>query len=319
MALYTPVFQTSYFLSRLMDTPKFAQLLASGILDMATLDSFGPIVGDYVNIPKQIPVADFARTDLTDSTAKTGTAVGADNQKFPLLWSDTLSTYRDSDVARTGENFDALLSGRVGEKLAKRALQQFGLVMNGSTPAAHTLDKTGSAPTVDFIRQAKYLAGDNADEFTTLVCHSNVWSSLVKDMLATYSANPSIAGVAFDGRTAAILGLSNIIITDQVPASFGSYASGGDDLYSTFICRPGAIKFGYQHNPTPDTWRDIRIPGNMNYFKVQMSYTMGLEASTWTGGANPIDTDLSNTGNWSTAYEDAREVGAIKILSAAAN
>jgi len=318
MSLYVPVFQTSYFLTKLMDSPKFAQLLGSGILDMATLDTFGPIVGDYVNIPKNIPVPDFTRTDLTDTSAQTGTAVGADNQKYPLLWDDTLSTFLDSDVARTSEDYNALLSGRVGEKLAKRFLARFGKVLNGATPTAHVHDKTGTKVTVEMIREAKFKAGDSADEYTTLVCHSSVWGSIVKDMLDTYKANPSIAGVAFDGRTSAILGLTQIIITDQVPATFGLDAgSHGDDLFSTFICRPGAVRLGYQLEPKVDYWRDIRVKGNMNYFKVLTSCTMGVEATSWTAGANPSDSDLANTANWTGAYQDAREVGVVKILSAA--
>ncbi len=318
MALYIPVIQTKFYLKRLLDEIKLAALMASGVLDMKPLDEIGQpsLKGDYVNIPAVSRPADFARFDYTSSTPQTGTAIFTNNQKFPMLWADSLNTYLDTDTARTGEDFAKLWSERVADVFSKRMLKQFGNMLAGATPSALTNDKTGQAPTVEMIRHTKYLAGDQADQYTTLVCHSDVWSAILRDMLEKYSANPSIAGVAFDGSTAAILGCDKVVISDQMPNTAGGATSLGDNLYSTFLLREGAVKLGYQMEPERSDLKVPYLPGNINYVKYQTSFTVGLEGTTWTGGANPDDSDLADPSNWAPAYSDLRDVSCTQLLSA---
>jgi hypothetical protein len=317
MALFIPQIQTEFVLQRLLDSDQFNEFLAAGVLNMTTLEELSPIIGDYVNVPRLINVPDFARVDLTSTTPQTGTAVATNNQKYPIIHDETLSTFKDSDMERTGEDFNMKLSQRVGDKVAKRTLSQIGNVLNGSVPAGRTLDRTGQSLTVQHIRKARQLAGDQAGFYNTLVCHSQAWSALLNDMLSTYRANPSIAGVCFDGRTKALLGITNIVISDAMPTVAGGFTTAGDNNFSSFICRPDAIMFGYQAEPKPaQTWNDIRVPGDLTYFKAKMAYTLGLEGVTWIGGANPLDSDFGNSANWQSAYSDLREIGAVKIIAA---
>lgn len=317
MALYTPIFQTSYFQKALLDTQHFVKLLASGVLDLEALIGY-TIMGDYVNVPTMVRIADFIRTDYAGGGQQSATAASADTQKAPILWSNSLNSFLDTDVARTNENISQLWSEGAGEKVAKRALQQFGFMMAGATPTAHTYDVSGQSKRlrVADVLNAKFQAGDIADDFTTLVCHSQVWLSLVSDMLATYSANPTIAGSVFlDGTTSAILGIQNIVLSDQMPVTAAGFGTAGDDIYTSFICKPKAIKFAHEQEMKVSQWTDPTIPGNKTYINWLMGYTMLLEGTQYTGGSNPSDSTLASTGSWTTAYQDAREVGALKLVS----
>lgn len=316
MSLYIPVLQTKFYLKRLLDSPKLQQLLAAGVLDMKPLDELGKRFGDYFNIPTMYYPADFARFDYASSTPNTGTPANSNDYQFPFLWADSVNSFQDTDVARTGEDISRLWSERLGEKVAKRFLYEFGNMLAGAVPAALTNNQTGLKPTVQMIRNTKYLAGDQADDFTTLVCHSNVWSALLYDMLKNYSANPSIAGVAFDGSTAAILGCDKIIISDQMPDTPSGFATQGDNIFSTFLVRENGIKFGYQMEPNESRWTNTTLPGNVTYVKYQTSFVMGLEGVTFSGGANPTDAALATPGNWNPAYQDLREVSAVQLISA---
>lgn len=283
---------------------------------MKPLDEMGERYGDYFNIPTMYYPADFNRFDYASSTPNTGTPANSNDYQFPFLWADSVNSFQDTDVSRTGEDLSKLWSERLGERVAKRLLFEFGNMLAGATPAQHTDNQTGVSATVQMIRNTKYLAGDQADDFTTLVCHSNVWSALLYDMLKNYSANPSIAGVAFDGSTAAILGCDKIIISDQMPHTSSGATSIGDDIYKTFLVRENGIKFGYQLEPQESRWTNNTLPGNVTYVKYQTSFVMGLEGMSFSGGANPTDSALATPGNWTPAYQDLREVSAVQLISA---
>jgi len=318
MPLAIPVFQTSYFQKALLDSQHFAKLLAADVLDLEALVGY-TILGDYVNVPTIQRIADFIRTDYASGGVQTDTPAAADNQKAPILWSNSLNSFLDTDTARINENIGALWSAGAGEKMAKRALQQFGLMMSGAVPSIHTYDISGSGKrlrVVDVLN-AKFQSGDIADEFTTLICHSNVWLSLVSDMIGpTYAANPVIAGRVFlDGQTSAILGLQNVVISDQMPKLVAGITTAGDEVYTSFICRPKAIKFANEQEMLVRDWVNPTVPGNKTYVNWMMGYTMLLEGTQYTGGANPSDGILASPGSWTTAFQDPRESGAIKIVS----
>lgn len=318
MALYTPVIQEKYVQSKFLNAPKWSDLIASGIVDFSLADELAK-GGEYVNAPKLIHVPDFTHADISSDTPVSPTRVASNDDKYPVVRFHSLSSWKDSDNTLTGEKLDQLVSESFGEKMAARALELFGITAKAATPSAHTLT-VATAPTLQILRKLKFQAGDHAEEFTTLVCHSNIWNAIIADILSTYTSNSAITAGIMSGDpkiTYQVLGVSKIILSDKMPKTAGGFSSSiADDTFTSFLCRAGAMRCGWQRTPTLTlSAPDVTVPGTLRIAKCDGALAIGPRAMKYTGSANPSDSTLGNASNWSASYSDAREHGVLALVS----
>lgn len=320
--MYVPTIQTEILAHSMLDVRVWREMLAAGLFDMNVCSRISA-GGEYVNIPTVNRAADFSRQALQSSAAASHTAASTTDDKAVVLHALSANKYYKSQLAQSNARaLDSQLSTSVGQKTAKRLAQMSLKCLDGAidaidTPSTncHTKDGSSGAMTVNLIRQAAALMGDESESLTTLICHSKVWSDLLYDLYTNYKVD-SIAGVVVNsGKLRTILGVGNIIITDLAPSGAGSTSSAGDDVYSSFLSGPGALAFAYQTAPEPEVQVDSTNQDSLVYLKTSMAYLVHLLGVKWNSTANPTDANFTLASNWDEAYQDHREVKAVKITS----
>ena len=321
MAIYVPTIQTPYMLRAMFENKTWAAMVASGFIDFGVLDNYVR-TGEYVNIPKFNLMGDFVHGDITSGSALTFDRLSTTNDKAVILHDVSPNSYSAHDVMQSGENFGALLGTSVGEKVAKRMVGQVLRLLNGAidgidTPSSncHTQDVGTGGLTIQNIRTAKYLMGDAADSLNTLIVHSKVWKDVLYDAIANYKIDVVGGQVINNGKLNGLLGIENIIVTDLCPTSGVGTGTTTDDDYSSFLVGAGAVAAAFQRQPTQEVFEDITPVSTLVKVKVGMDYCLHLRGMAWGSTANPTDSNYGNASNWNEAYEDHREVKAVKLIS----
>lgn len=324
MATYVPVFQTQYVAEGLLLEEKVAALIASGVMDVATLtkDVGGAsrLYGDFVNIPQFIRMPTPTRVDITSTAtaASVATAVDANNQKFPVLRDQSTASFANFDNIRTGEDFGSSLERSLGVGLAERLLTVLGLTLSGAVGAvaAHVSTDTGNTMTVDKVAAAQGKLGDHGGQLNTLVVHSHVWNDIKQNIRANFKYTAMTAASIVTGEVPQLLGLDFIIVSDSMPVTTGITAV---DIYESFLLGPNSLYYGHQEDPNIEVEKDVALEVPKWYVRGNMSYVLGPRGVTFGGAANPSDAVLTNTNNWTASYNDARSSLSVKILSAGGN
>ncbi|MEE8577185.1 MAG: major capsid protein [candidate division Zixibacteria bacterium] len=326
MAITVFEFHTPYILESLFQSEKLQALMSSGALDVQTIeaaasDSRG-IYGDYVNVPRLVPMPALTRVDIasTSTAIATSTEVSSNNQKFPVLHSRTGAYFNRYDEIRTGEKFAGSLEQSFGQRVSQRTLELAGLSLSGglagqaSTP--HTHDKTGSLLTIDMFAAGRALLEDFSTDMGTALVHPHVWEDLKKDMRNTYKYVSPSGVTVITGEIPGIVGVQNIIVTKELPVTTGITAV---DIYESFILGPGSLFFAHQALPTLSIDKIVNREVPVFLLAGLCDLVIGARGTTWTGSAGPTDAQLATAGNWDESWDDARTSPSVKILSAAGN
>lgn len=308
-------------LEAMFEDVRLARLVATGVIRFGEFDAKLQEGGDYVNIPKLQLASDFVRGDISSTSAITFTSVASLDQKAVVLRDVQGDQYTKHDLIRTGENLDVQLSRTVGEKMAKRILQQFARMTVAAiaaidSPSAncHIKDVTQLAATIQSLRQAKYLMGDEADKINTLFLHSKVWNDLLRDAQVTYSV-PNVSGDAvLYGKLVEILGISNIVKCDLALNTGVGTGSAGDDTYHSILLGPDAVGLGFQRQLEQSVFVDHRTPSTIFKVKHNIDYYLHPDGFAWAGGANPTDADYGGA-NWTQKAPDHRAIRMVDLIS----
>jgi hypothetical protein len=326
VAIYFPIIQSESVVEAFSNEPKLQEFLASGVLDLGTLEAIWAAQnnrgGEYITIPTASEWPAMERTDLTVTTGANFTAHSTVEQKIPIIHSYTGKTFLKADVIRSGEDLAAKLGATAGKAIATRALELITYMLKGSidavdTPSTdcHVADFTSNPLTLARLRAAKQKLGDHGLMLNTLFCHSKVWNDIVTDILATFDANVFTSGLLNNGTMQMLFGISNIIIYDG-SANFPTDNAGtSSDIYHSYLLGPGSIYMAYQAAPDQDSFLDIDSPSSQFKVKLSNALALGLRGMKYTGSANPADSTLGNGSNWDEAYNDHRAVMAVKIKS----
>jgi hypothetical protein len=320
--MYVPTIQTEIMAHSMLDVRPWREMLAAGLfnMDVCSRISAG---GEYCNIPTVNRAADFARQALQSVAAASHTAASTTDDKAVVLHAISPNKYYKSQLDQSNaKQLDSQLSVSVGHKTAKRLAQMTLKCADGAidamdTPSTncHTKDGSSGAMTVNLLRQARGLMGDESEELTTLVMHSKVWDDLLYDLYTNYKVD-TIAGVVIaQAKLRTILGVGNLIVTDLCPSAAGATSSAGDDIYSSFLFGPGSLAFAYQTSPTPEVEVNTTNEDSIVYLKTVMAYLTHVLGIKWASTANPTDANFTTASNWDEAYQDHREVKAVKIKS----
>ena len=306
-------------LQALIDNQKVSDLLASGAVQespelSALLAQRG---GDFVDLPKFDLGASFARYDRTSTSASLSfTSAATTDDKAVVLADVKDDTWLRDDILRSGnENFSAAFGHSIGEQFARRLLGQLARMTSAAitkvdTPNAneHVHDVRSATATVAGRDVARYKMGDNAEALNTIFLHSRVMKDLISDAYTNFSVDVFGAGLMFNGKTRALLGIENFIVSDNATNSgFGSGSTGGDS-YDAVLMGPGAVTLIFQRSPTVEEDVDITNASTKINVKATTSYALHPRGIKWTGGANPTDNNFGSAANWDEGYSDHRNV-----------
>ena len=287
--------------------------------------------GQVMHIPQFVSAPDFSRVDLSSAAARTFTALNANDQQFPIIRDSSDLKWNRYDKLRTGEDFKSSFERTVGNKMARRCIAQTCNVLSGAIPSqtpTHVADFTGLRLSVQRLLQAKQLMADQAEHLSTMIIHSRVWGDLLWDIINTYHFNPQIGQVIVDGNIKSLLGISRIIITDYTLVTAAGATCAGDDMYETYLLRGNenadggapALFFGYQSEPESEYFELPTQEVSQRYIRAYMDYLLAPRGVTFSAGiTNPTDAELIATGNWTTANEDHRNLGAVVIYTMGMN
>ena len=321
MAIYTPVIQTKYLPQGLFAQQKFAALMASGAVDVTTLD-ITKQGGEFVNIPKYVQAASFTRVPIATVSSAGFTAFATNDGKVPVLRDSSNNKWYKHQLALAAEDFGQKQAISIGNKLACRAINVMDYSMQGlintATGLNHLYDTSALATktlTVLAVQEARAKMGDQADQLHTILIHSKPWNSLIKDLISTYKYAGLWSGEMINnGQIETLLGCRNIVVTDCLTPEAGATSSAGDDLYYTWLLTDGALYMAYQQEPYVDGWEDPTNSDTIHYEKVTLDYVAAPRAGYF-NQANPTDANLLTSGLWATAYEDHRNLGIVAVKS----
>lgn len=320
--MYVPIIQTEIMAHSMLDVRVWREMLAAGLFntDVCSKITTG---GEYCTIPTINRAADFVKQTLQSVSAASHTAASTTDDKGVVLHAMSPNKYYKSQLVQSNaRQLDNQLSVSVGQKGAKRLAQMSLKCLDGAidamdTPSSdcHTKDGSSAALTVNVVRQARGLMGDASEELTTLIMHSSVWDDLLYDLYTNYKVDTVAGQVINNGKLRTILGVGNLIITDLAPYGTGATSSAGDDVFSSFLLGPGALAFSFQQNPEAEVQADTTNADTIVYLKTTMAYLVHLLGVKWNSTANPTDVAFATASNWDEAYQDHREVRAVKIKS----
>ena len=314
---YIPVVQTAYFMEKYFSEEKYMQLEASGVIDRGTLDDTAK-KGDFVNTPKLVQAAPFTRSDVTSTDTTGGTRISSNAGKLPVLRDVSINKISEHDDIRTGENFEVMLASSAGNQMAKRTVKQLDRSLKGALGAitTHTRTTYPSALTVQAVRQCKAQLGDQGQNLHTMLVHSKVWFDLVRDLIENYKYMGVTSGkIIEEGKLDTIMGIRNIIISDDLIPDAGTGSSTLSPAYNTYLLGEKCIYQEFQRLLNVQTWSDVRVQSTLHYVKFSMDYVLGPTAVKFSGSANPADDDFANSSNWAISTEDLRNANYASIVT----
>lgn len=347
---YIPVAQTRYLMQGLFSEEKFAQLMATGVLNLTNIEENIIKRGDAINLPQAIQIDDLTDVDLTlPASPPAPTRATTNNAKAPVLRKFISMTATEHDNIRTDENWLDLFAESAGNKMAKNILVNLNAMLQGVLNVAglnHLYDATGvagtggasgvltgsgktgvtGAMTVQAIRKATSLLGDQGQNVKCMLMNSAVWYDLVWDLTTNYHFSGDMSGgwIETGAMGAAMMGVDSFIISDDI-VPVGVTESAGSVYYSYLFKNAfgapdrglgGPIVFGYQAPPRYKQFTDSRFSSTQFTYGWNQDFVLGVRGMAFGGAAlPPALTDIANSSNWAAATNDTRNVGVVGIKS----
>lgn len=284
---------------------------------------------------KQRPVLDqmgsalVTRQDITSNSGVTPQKMTGSNEQMVKLFrkiGPVDFTYNVPIVTRAdGEQLSRALGEQAGQQLALNYQESILAALNGMvdamTATAHTntvwaaATRTNLSPSV--LSSGLALMGDRREFFkktARIVTRSECAVDLQNDGIGR--SYPNVGDRALQGaRNTNTLGMGDPV---EIDSSRLTVADAGFDKYITLLLGSGCLQI--------DFCQPMKIYPLLNILdNEQAQYRWradsaallgghGLSYNSGAGGANPTDTNLASSANWSVVYSQAREVQIIKNI-----
>jgi hypothetical protein len=229
----------------------------------------------------------------------------------------TRDTLRRTGV--TQETFSMYLGEMIANAVLQAELNDALLAARGAIAKTATLNDISAATASTLTRQALATGmqklGDAQQQIVAFVGHSKVYGDLMSEALtATAGANDVLTQVAIYGAQPPTLN-KPFFVTDSSSLILDETA----DKYFTLGLTPGAIRLRLDTQLSDLVVQDItglenltlRIQGERDWF-------LGIKGYTWNtsaGGANPDDTALLLSTNWTLDATSIKHTAGIAIKS----
>ena len=289
---YVPTVFTPALMYQALRTEKWAQILESGIIDRAVFESLvgGRLLGDIFEVPRKIRPQEFSDLDVQDmSIVDTPTRVNTGLQKYPVYHASSSMEFGESDLYRTGEEFERSIVGGFVDRTAQKLLGISTLVMNAALDgiSTHNLELGASMLTVNAIQQAQGKLGDRWHKLRTMIAHPNCLIDLRKELRLDYVEN-AITGTKYLGSPELrLLGIDRIIESEDIWKDVTSQRAawvGGTTYATGDFVRP-TTKNGYEYEATTG---GAAAASPEPTWPTTIGATVVDNAVTWTCRAVPI-------------------------------
>lgn len=299
-------------------------------------DVFNAASSNTINIVPREHIGDFSkeafftntsnlvtRRDITSDADGTATTTASDEVIGVKLYRRYQDDQKLTDIKRIGfteEEYSFL----VGQQVAKAKMQEMlnsGLLSLTTALEANGtdsyLDITGDSPnTLNYDSIPSLLAkfGDRSPQLRHIVGHSKPVHDLLGDALSVTVEN--VAGTSINQGAIPSMG-KGLSMTDSSDLIVADGVSSGVNAYKTLFLQENALRIEQSEEET--MWGG-QVDGKENLIvRVQGEYAItvkvkGFEYSDT--GANPADSALGNTSNWSKVATDVKDTAGVYILTA---
>ena len=352
MALYVPTVQTEYMIPQMLDDRAYGALLTSGIFDETTANVTED-GGDYVNIPTIVRAQDFSRQAVATTSAQSFDTVDAKSDKAVVRADVSGNQWYKSQLRQVDPMLGIKLSQTLGTRLAKRlakqcfsgASAQIGAMTSNVHDWVMTAAHNGTAPggtntawngtnaayriSIADLEAMRSCMADYRDALTHLFITSKQLNHLKLDYLKNYGvAGQTWEAVISKNELPSLLGFETVVVTDLLPITTGTTSSAGDLQYTALAFGKDAIAHSFQQNPetelstdmegnSQNTGAGITNADTVIYTKTTVRYLTHLKGIAIAAGmgANPTDAYFADSTKWSAAYQDHRDVRAVRLIS----
>lgn len=322
---FTPALADEYATAAFVENMKLlAQAL--GIVNVQGVDGFNSNLGqggETIELPYFANIASLVSLrDLTATAAPADIDITGAEQKAIILRRKAGPIKFTEDVFIRGlrkETVEQEIGRQIANMMALEARNRLldvviaGLAGISATPHTSTTYVTsGTKQLLSYValNTGRMLMGDGFQNLSTVVMHSDVFTDLVGDALATYKID-TIGGLTIVTGIPAALGL-RIVVMDY--AGLKVTNGGSYKKYHTLVLGPNALHLIYAQALRIEAER--RLDFEAPYWRVlgQCDFAPHLNGVKWTSSANPTNTALQTAANWDEAYNDVREVRAVDII-----
>ncbi|MCZ7645287.1 MAG: major capsid protein [Planctomycetota bacterium] len=278
--------------------------------------------GQYIQAPYVKRIPGLTRRDITSTGALTAQKVeGGNNQGVLLNRRSELMKFTDATWIRNmpREQISAELGRQLGELVLDDLLSTAIAALRGMVEAVaeHISDVWVTSGTKQLITPAQIdagrdLMGDAWSVLTHMLLHSSCNTDLRSD--AVGRGYDTVGGATLKGDPNANgFGLKKVIRDDANLA----VADAGFDKRLVFLLGRGVLMIGFEKQYMVETDRNLanenketlwRADGELKLRSNHMSYNDGA------GGANPSNSVLADSANWTDGYENHKEFPAVELV-----
>ncbi len=216
---------------------------------------------------------------------------------------DRVASYWGRQIDRTAI---ATIKGIVADNVANDA----GDMVKDITAAAGTVTDGGATVSAfklhaSAVIDACQTMGDNAEGLKLIVMHSVLHSNLLKQDLISFMPNS-------EGKLVIPTYLGKrVLVSDMCPAD----VSGGDILYTTYLCGEGVL--GWADSPVDIPSEVERKPGRGNGMGIEIlhnrkQYALHPGGFTWLDASCadqfPTNAELALAANWNRVYPERKQI-----------
>ena len=264
------------------------------------------------------------RRDITTNADGTATTTASDEVIGVKLYRRFQDDQRLTDIKRIGFT-ESEYSFLVGQQIAKAKMQE---MLNSGLLAVSTAietggdgtsfnDITGDSPNTlnyDAIPTLLALFGDRSPQLRHVVGHSKPIHNLLGDALSITVEN--VAGTSINQGSIPSLG-KGLSMTDSSDLIVADGVSSGVNSYKTLFLQENAVRI--EQSEEESMWNGL-VDGKENLlFRVQGEYAITVKVKGYEysdTGANPADSALGNTSNWSQVATSLKDTAGVYIETA---
>lgn len=270
---------------------------------------------EFKRVPRFRSIEVIGDMEVIDaSTSLTPQELGSYGDKAVIV--RRAKSIKDSDLSRiiSGKNAIQAVGGQMAEYNGRQLEKTFVSIIKGvfGIAAFATSHGVTSGTTISAaaIIDAQSLLGEASEQLTTIIVHSKVYASLLKQGLISFVAAASFGErILLQGTLPTFLGmriLKNDVLCKPetaTPTVYPTYLIGGQPLY-----------LGYQRGLRMETDRNIMIADGVDILKWSMHYCPHISGFDWdTTLSNPTDVQLATGGNWAVSEPDPAKIKLVRL------
>ncbi len=300
---------------------------ALGVVKTVPAGQYNSSLGDggqFIDMPYFTNISSMvARRDVTATTPPGDLDITGEDEKAVILRRRAGPVKFTEDVFIRGvrrETVEREIGRQIGNMAAKEVrqrLMQTAIAAVGSisgtphTGTVYVASGTKGLLTLSSLYDTRMKLGDAYNRLTTVVCHSDAFSDLVKDTIGNYKM-VNVGGFTVVTGLPQAFGMKLVVVDDpslKVPVD-SSYTK-----YRTLLFGQNSLGLIYHQSLRIEAER--RLDFEAPYWRVLANFDFAphLFGSKWTSStANPDNTTLGDSGNWAAACNDNREILCSELL-----